>query len=157
MIFFSRTKVLKLNLCWSILVVSDDYLPMRDLCSLVKWSDHGIPSNFLQRAQLGIPTPSWHIYLCGSGDVSIFPDIWKCWSSYLGHSQLSPDINRVSTMLDNHWFKENVSTRSTTSAYRDCSLFYLEVHRVWTAHLQPSPLFMSSSNSFEVLAIKVVL
>ena len=61
--FFSRTKVHKLSLCWSILVVSDDYLPMRDLYSLVKWSDHGIPSNFLQRAQLGIPTPSWHIYI----------------------------------------------------------------------------------------------
>ena len=93
-----------LNFCWSILVLSDDYLPMRDcMCSLVMWSLHDIPGGFLpQHISKAVTLLSfcfsacsdspcltsigrnwkyqrlYDTYLCCAGDVSIFPDIGNC-------------------------------------------------------------------------------
>ena len=84
------------SLCWPILVDSDGYLPMRLI--LLSCLPFRQPVTYIHRAQLGIPTPLWHVSL-------LLRWCFYLWSRCLGLglSQSSPDINRASTLLDNHW------------------------------------------------------
>ena len=93
-------------------------------------------------------------YLCCSGDVSIFPDIWKCWSICLGLvlSQLSPDINRASTILDNHW----LTTPLDQLLLHIMIVVFSTLRQGLNCSLTAFILLMSSSSSSEVLATKVV-
>ena len=114
------------SLCWPIVVVSDGYLSMRDcMCSLVIGSLYDIPSSFLQHHISNADIALLFAYdshpLCCSWEYQRLYDTYLCYAKVMFLSfqifesvevdvlvlvlagQSSPDINRASTILDNHW------------------------------------------------------